>query len=614
MNAPQLPQHGGPALLAFVLFAVATAFAASVDVPRTAYGVKSDEATYVAMALSAAYDGNFSFERRDLERFEGLYQSGPEGIFLKRGKLLRIRLGGTFPFVHLNKHPDPDVSRLYFGKAMIYPMVAAPFVRLFGLNGLLLLNVWLFAAVGICGYAFLAARSSALTSALTTTAFLGASVLPVYGAFLMPEVFNFASVFIAYFLWLYKEVAPAGRLTGRWTDLVAAVLLGLATYSKPLPIGLLVAPLVALAWLRRRWSWGIVLGAVAVVAASALFCLTAAVSGEFNYQGGDRRTFYGTFPFDSSNTTWDQRGTMVITDGEAIQDVLTHPELPSRFVRNVKYFIVGRHFGFVPYFFPGVVAVATWLLSRERRASWRVLMFLSFLTSAVVLLLVLPFTWSGGGGPPGNRYLLSVYPTLFFLISPVESAWPGILAWAGGALFTARMLISPFVAAGFPWLSTESGPARLLPVELTMANDLPARLAPSRTLIPYGYDPMLRLYFLDQFAYPPEPQGMWVSANGRADVIVRSVDPIDHLMVEAESQIRTVLTISMGREVVTVPIAPGKPSTFDLPASGARGLRSYAYLLSARVSRGFIPHLVDPASHDYRHLGAQVRFQAVTMR
>ena len=50
------------------------------------YGIKGDEATYVAMALSAAYDGDLSYERRDLERFFGLYRAGPEGIFLKRGK------------------------------------------------------------------------------------------------------------------------------------------------------------------------------------------------------------------------------------------------------------------------------------------------------------------------------------------------------------------------------------------------------------------------------------------------------------------------------------------------------------------------------------------------
>jgi hypothetical protein len=235
-------------------------------------------------------------------------------------------------------------------------------------------------------------------------------------------------------------------------------------------------------------------------------------------------------------------------------------------------------------------------------------------TSVVVLLLVLPFTWSGGGGPPGNRYLLSVYPTLFFLVSPIESMWPGLVSWVGGTLFTARMLVSPFVAAGFPWLATEHGPARLLPVELTMANDLPARLAPSRTLIPYGQDPVLRLYFLDQNAYPPEPDGMWVSATARADIVVRSVDPIDHLVVEAQTAVRTTVTLSMGRSAVTVRIEPGKVSTFEVPASGARGLRSYAYLLSARSSAGFVPHLHDPASRDYRNLGVQLRFRAVTKR
>ena len=110
----------------------------------------------------------------------------------------------------------------------------------------------------------------------------------------MPEIFNVSVVFVAYFLWLRKEANPGAGLRGRWTDLVAALLLGMATYSKPLPIGLLVAPLVVLAWLRRRWFWGVTIGALAVVTAVALFCLTAAVSGEFNYQGGDRRTFYGT--------------------------------------------------------------------------------------------------------------------------------------------------------------------------------------------------------------------------------------------------------------------------------------------------------------------------------
>ena len=54
-------RHVGPALVAFVVFVVLLTLARSVDVPRTGYGVKSDEATYVAMALSMAYDGDLAF-------------------------------------------------------------------------------------------------------------------------------------------------------------------------------------------------------------------------------------------------------------------------------------------------------------------------------------------------------------------------------------------------------------------------------------------------------------------------------------------------------------------------------------------------------------------------
>src|SRR5262249_16877392 len=144
------------------------------------------------------------------------------------------------------------------------------------------------------------------SAATLTTAFLGASILPVYGVFLMPEIFNFTIVTVPYFLWLYKELVPDSRLSRPWTTIAAAVLLGLGTYSKPLPTAFLVAPLVLLAWTRRQWVRGLATGAIAVAVASLCFGLNAAISGEFNYQGGDRKTFYGSFPFDTpdGSATW----------------------------------------------------------------------------------------------------------------------------------------------------------------------------------------------------------------------------------------------------------------------------------------------------------------------
>ena len=459
-------------------------------------GIKGDEATYVMMALSAAYDRDLSFERNDLERFWGLYRNPPEGLFLRRGKQLRIRLRGSPPFVSLVKLPDKRSDRLYFGKAFIYPIAVAPFVRVAGMNGFLVFHVLLLFGVCVCGYRFLGARSQPGPALLFTLAFVAATVVPVYAVFLTPEIFNFALVFFAYFLWLYKEVAPArgtAFLRSGSSDVWAAILLGMATYSKPTN-GLLIAPLVLLLWWRRRFWRGAVVGGVCVLTTAGLFGINGLNSGEFNYQGGDRKTFYADaatgpgFPFDAADATWEQRGIPMTTNDSDVENVLEPSELVNRFGLNLEYFLIGRHFGFVPYFFPGFVAVCLWLFSRDRFAPWRVFTLLGLVGSTAALLLLLPYTWSGGGGPPGNRYFLSLYPTLFFLTPPLTSMSPAIVAWIGGALFTAKMLVNPFVAAKFTYLTTERGAARRLPVELTMGNDLPIMLDASRAP-PYGHDP-----------------------------------------------------------------------------------------------------------------------------
>jgi hypothetical protein len=299
------------------------------------------------------------------------------------------------------------------------------------------------------------------------------------------------------------------------------------------------------------------------------------------------------------------------TDDSDAGTVLDPSELVNRLGHNIEYFLIGRHFGFVPYFFPGVVALALWLFSRERFEAWRTFTMLGLVGSTLVVLVFAPYSWSGGGGPAGNRYFLSFYPVVFFLTPPLTSVTAPLVAWAVGALFTAKMVVNPFVAAKFTYLAPQRGAVRWLPVELTMANDLPIRLDASRSRIPYAFNPTVFLYFLDNNAYTPEPPGMWISGSGRADILIRSDWPLDHLAVTATSPIRTVLTLSAGGSKTSVPLLPGAAAFFDVRTYGARGLQSYAYLLSAQSSEAFIPHLQDPASPDFRNLGALVRFTAV---
>ncbi|MBI4520104.1 MAG: hypothetical protein HY701_04665, partial [Gemmatimonadetes bacterium] len=226
-------------LAATLILIVGSAASLSLDVVGAGFGIKGDEATYVSMALSAAYDGDLAYERRDLERFYEIYRTGPEGIFLKRGRQPSLRLQGRWPLVTIASSPAAETDRLYFGKSYIYAVAAAPFVRLAGLNGLLLFHVVLMVGVLVAAYRFLAAQSPPAVALTYALGFVGVSILPLYTIWLTPEVFNVVLVSSAYFLWFYKEVAPpaTGRLgrliRGPTSDVLAAVLLGLATFSKP---------------------------------------------------------------------------------------------------------------------------------------------------------------------------------------------------------------------------------------------------------------------------------------------------------------------------------------------------------------------------------------------
>jgi hypothetical protein len=608
---------GAAPVAAAILLIVALCAAISVDVVKTGYGVKGDEATYVMMALSAAYDGDLAYTRRDLDRYVGMYRYGPDGVFLKRGKRLQVRVNATPPFLHVRKMVDDRADRLYFGKATVYSLVAAPLVRVLGLNGFLVLNVLLLFGAIACGYVFLNVRSRPGPAMAFTAAFVFATCLPVYVVFLMPDLFNVALIFYALFFWLYKDVSPSrhgGWIRGLASDVIAATLIAVATYSK-VNHALFIAPIVGTLWWRRRFRDGAVVGAAFVMVVAAWFGLNAITTGEFNYQGGDRKYFVGHFPFDgTAEGSWDRNGTVMVTNDADTANVLAPSEFPARFAHNVEYFLVGRHFGLVPYYFPAVVCLVLWLASRDRWEVWRVLTFLTVVGSILFWLVFFPYTWSGGGGPPGNRYFMSQYPALFFLVPQVTTMTPAIVAWIGGALVTAKMVVNPFVTAKFPYDPPERGFARRFPVELTMANDLPIMLDMPRAHIWFS-DVML--YFLDHHAYPPEivdpatgRKGIWVAADGRADILLRCEWPIGHLTITGESRVATTFTASMGSSQSSVRIEPGKPVTFDVPASGVRGLNSYAYMLSVRSSDGFTPRLLD-GSDDFRNLGVLMTFKAV---
>jgi len=641
-------------ILAAVFLCVYGAFALTVDVPRATYAFKSDEATYYMQGWSLVADGDLTYRREDLVRVWREFPAGPAGVFLKKG----FRIDGS---------PDPAQHRLFYGKSFIYPLFAAPLIFCFGTNGFLLLNAICLSLVLLCGYLFLHARSRPWPSALLAAGFVMASVVPVYFVQIMPEVFNFSLAFLGYFCWLYKEVASLERSPRgtQWlftwkSDVVMAILLGIATFSKITNAGLFAAPVcwwlisgLAGAFHRRqagtasrrpeglharagheaarveppvapgvgpeiRIGRSLLVVAVFGLVAGGLFGINMAISGQWNYQGGGpdiRKSYYFEFPF-QNDLPAHEIGVSKSRD-TPMWNVIFSRTAPSNVARNVEYFFVGRHAGLLPYFFPGLFAMGLMLAAPRRRPLWQWLVLASALAQGLVFLITTPYTWSGGG--VGNRYFFGGYGVMLFLLPPVELVAAALVPWAVGGLFVGASVLSPFTASFKPSEIAKAGPFRLLPVELTLLNDLPVFTeGAARSRVEFGgvreTDPKFLVSFLDDNAYGrEEDKSFWTRGDSRADLVFKVGMPLR----------RVVFSITAGPVPVEVKITiDGRSNDLRL-GPGETGRTSIAMpdgfpyekevegalLWNVRIETegGFTPLFFDSASSDVRYLGARIK-------
>jgi hypothetical protein len=228
---------------------------------------------------------------------------------------------------------------------------------------------------------------------------------------------------------------------------------------------------------------------------------------------------------------------------------------------------------------------------------------------AAYFLIWLPFSWSGGGGPTGNRYFIAGYAAMFFLAGPIVSTRAAIVAWIGSVAFIAHILVNPLYAAKATWVTSQRGLLRALPVELTMSRDLPINLVQSRSRLEHTFGGTTSfLYLLDDNAYPPEPSGFWVRGGSRADIVVRTDQQTPTLRVSLESPIANRVRVSAGRGTMTVALDAGVRQEVLIPAKSVVSTeqRTYALVLSIEPSAAFVPRLRDPASTDERVLGVLV--------
>jgi hypothetical protein len=595
----------------------------------------SDGSTYYSMAWSLAKDADLRYEARDLLRVERQYGSRPQGVFLKRAcGGLAWDPGGGFPWLGRVGCQEGE-KRVYFAKAFAYPLAVAPFVAGFGNRGLLVFNLLCLGLTLALAYAEGRRRASPARALAVVMAIFGASVAPLYLLWLTPELFNLALIMAGLAAWRSER------------PLLAAVLLGVATYSKPynlfvaLPLG--VAPLLpsaGLGWVRgfgESLRRGLVMGGVVV----ALFGVNKVVTGELNYQGGERKTFYGRFPLqpeparlvgssEMAKVTFGNSGQWMTTDhlgpivegrDEDLQSRRTGPlraqsEIRESFLRNLGYFWLGRFAGAVPYYPAAVLALVLFLGRGPRNATgWLAVAALG--VSYLFYIWMIPDNWYGGGGTVGNRYFLNLLPLAPFFV-PRGREWliagGGLL---GGVVFLGHMALAPMRHSLQPGLHATRAAFRHFPAELTMLNDLSVFTERWRKKRPVGdtegdahkhwpADPKAYyLYFTDNGTHGRETlgeeTGFWLRGRGRAEVILRALEPVRRMTFRVTGgRAGDDVTIQVGGSEERLAIGAGQTREVTLDTEpGFQYYDSFVHVLRFRSRRG-------AAAHDGRPLGSFV--------
>lgn len=557
----------------FLLFVVFFSF--GTDLAKTKRGgFFSDESSYFSILQSLAFDGDLEYSRADIVRIRESFFAGPMGLFLK-------------------KAPD---GRLVYAKSFMYPLAAAPFFRLFGDHGLLLFNGLMIWAVLLMGYLLLRQHHDPHRSFLFTLVYLFASVTFVYVWWITADLFNFFVNFAALFFFFYAFRRP------RWSYL-AAVFFAAAVFSKPnnvLHIGFLFLLLLY----RRQWRRFLVLALTSALIVGALFAFNYAQTGSLNFQGGERRSFYGNFPFERPDFTF-EGGFLMSSDTYWSHFYIS----PAIVLHNSFYYLFGRFTGVFLYFFPAVFILLFFLAGEKDPEDWFLLA--GIVAAAYCYILLMPGNYFGGGGSLGNRYFLNIFP-LFFFLGFRRRRFRFIWLPVGAALvFLAPVFMDGLYHSANPRFPGISFPARLFPVEKTQFVSLPSNVNPRAFNRKIG--DRYTLFFLNDNFNPLEGEAFWTAGDRELELLLLAPRPVRTFTVQLKNMPRA--------NRARLQIEHKKKSLY-LEPNGVRlvtftrvpGLRvdaqRYIYHIRVASERAFCPYFdAGPQTGDRRILGVQAHIQ-----
>lgn len=524
-------------------------FPLTIQKPGLPLTLKADETAYYLMAESLSRDRDLVVESEDLVRLFDHYPVRPA-----RNVILMS---------------DDGWDTTYYGKPYIYSLASAPWVRLFGPNGMVSFNMALLLACVWMGAVYLARFNAEGLALIFAAGFFLASSAFAYVFWLQPEVFNLAAIAACLFFAFHGFGIGPGRRGLVWARYGAAAVSGAvlapAVYNKPMYAAVGVAALFALL---RRWGFkSALVWVLAAAAAMAGICgLSIALTGHPSAYLGVARAGVSIHSDDLDAALTPVRGRLGrvaareqadrgpgresdsqadATEASATPNswgwILKPPPIhPRKLIEEAPYFLWGRHVGLFPYLPFTALALLLFLL-HSRRSPERWMLLASALAVAVYTMLWIWFNWHGGGGFIGNRYFISVYPVFLFLVTSIRPRWLTAAGYALAGLLVGGIIFTPYGApVREPTLQSHVryAPFRWFPFELSIRGQIPG----------YRGVGQQGLYFLGrEDVFRPHGHWMWMHSGAPVEVFVLSWEPIEETAFLVRSYaVPNRVTLTMG--------------------------------------------------------------------
>lgn len=561
-------------LFFILLFIFIVFFSLSTNIPtRQRGGFFSDESSYFSITQSIAYDLDIKYSKEDISRIKKNFATGPEAVYLKRSK------NGV----------------LTFAKFFAYPLFAAPFFRIFGVNGFLLFNGLMIFFALLEGFYFLKKFHDEKKSFLFTLVFVLATAIPVYIWWMTADLFNFFMVFTGLFFFFYPFQNK------KWTFL-SPVFFSIAVFSKPTVILPAALIFLILFW-RKEWKKFVVFSIISILICSGFLAFYYSQSGELNPMSGDRRSFHAKFPYEKSDYTF-ENGFKMSLDNYKKRFFLTTEVA----VLNLFYYFFGRFTGMFIYFFPAVFILFFYFFRKKEPEDHFILAAIVF-GILVYILFLDPVNYFGGSGSVGNRYFLTLYPFFFFLGFKNRNFRFLHIPVIISLIFLSGVYMDMNYHSAFSRYAGISFPINLFPPEKTQYDKLPTNENPR------AFGKIIRdgekhywVYFLNDNYHPVNKDSFWTYGNKKLELFMATEKPIKKfafLIMNSPTKNSVKIKIAdISRKIFL------KPNQTSLKYfKNIRGLRMnnrYIYLIKIKSEKSFSPYFDGTDENDKRILGVKL--------